>query len=141
MNTSRERNIGWRIDYILANKELKVLQANIYPDIHGSDHCPISALIKLWSAYLILKVTIITKVLYDYSGSFDFYWVIEGHFSKISISKVCYYAIVCSIVVIKLVLWSYTFKIIWWGVWFLNSKVFPVLVIFVCLTLLHYVAH
>jgi exodeoxyribonuclease-3 len=41
---ARDRNIGWRIDYILASKRLipKVKKAEIHPDIFGSDHCPVS---------------------------------------------------------------------------------------------------
>ncbi|MDB5238308.1 MAG: exodeoxyribonuclease [Candidatus Kaiserbacteria bacterium] len=41
---SRERNVGWRIDYFFVSKKLEkhVKAANIHPDIFGSDHCPIS---------------------------------------------------------------------------------------------------
>ena len=41
---SRERNIGWRIDYFLVSASLrdKVIAAEIYPHIMGSDHCPVS---------------------------------------------------------------------------------------------------
>jgi exodeoxyribonuclease-3 len=41
---SRERNIGWRIDYFLVSSALKdkVSDADIYPAVMGSDHCPIS---------------------------------------------------------------------------------------------------
>lgn len=41
---SRERNVGWRIDYILVSKALKnkVKKAQIHPDVMGSDHCPVS---------------------------------------------------------------------------------------------------
>lgn len=40
---ARARNIGWRIDYFFVNKELlpKIKSSKIYPDIFGSDHCPI----------------------------------------------------------------------------------------------------
>ncbi|MGR8980987.1 MAG: exodeoxyribonuclease III [Gammaproteobacteria bacterium] len=40
---ARAKNIGWRIDYILASKALigKVKEAFILPDIFGSDHCPV----------------------------------------------------------------------------------------------------
>lgn len=40
----RERNVGWRIDYMLASPGLAshVRAANIHPDVLGSDHCPIS---------------------------------------------------------------------------------------------------
>ncbi len=41
---SRERNVGWRIDYFLVSKSLKdkVKAAEIHPNQVGSDHCPIS---------------------------------------------------------------------------------------------------
>lgn len=41
---ARERNVGWRIDYILVSKVLKskVHKAEIHPDVMGSDHCPVS---------------------------------------------------------------------------------------------------
>jgi exodeoxyribonuclease-3 len=40
---ARERNTGWRIDYFLVSSTLvdKIKKAVIYPDIMGSDHCPI----------------------------------------------------------------------------------------------------
>ena len=43
MNKVRERNIGWRIDYFIASKRLEanLKNADIHPDILGSDHCPI----------------------------------------------------------------------------------------------------
>ena len=41
---SRERNVGWRIDYWLASKSIasKVKKAEIHADQKGSDHCPVS---------------------------------------------------------------------------------------------------
>ncbi len=41
---ARARNVGWRIDYVLVSKALKpkVKAANIYADVMGSDHCPVS---------------------------------------------------------------------------------------------------
>jgi len=41
---SRERNVGWRIDYFFVDKRImsKVLKAKIHPDVMGSDHCPVS---------------------------------------------------------------------------------------------------
>ena len=41
---ARERNVGWRIDYIFVSEELlsKVKGAQIHTSIYGSDHCPIS---------------------------------------------------------------------------------------------------
>ncbi|MDR3214755.1 MAG: exodeoxyribonuclease III [Bacilli bacterium] len=49
MNKARERNIGWRIDYFCLSDNLKdkLNEASIYPDIMGSDHCPISIEIDL----------------------------------------------------------------------------------------------
>ncbi len=40
---ARERNVGWRIDYILISPALrdKVKSAEILPDVFGSDHCPV----------------------------------------------------------------------------------------------------
>lgn len=44
----RERNIGWRLDYILASDELKkdIVDNQIFADVLGSDHCPICLDIK-----------------------------------------------------------------------------------------------
>lgn len=46
---SRERNIGWRIDYVLVSSilEPKVVDASIHADVMGSDHCPVSIVLKL----------------------------------------------------------------------------------------------
>jgi exodeoxyribonuclease-3 len=40
---SREKNVGWRIDYFFVSKILskKIRQAKILDHIEGSDHCPI----------------------------------------------------------------------------------------------------
>lgn len=45
---ARERNVGWRIDYWLASKTLKdkIKNADIHPDVIGSDHCPVSVELK-----------------------------------------------------------------------------------------------
>jgi exodeoxyribonuclease-3 len=39
----RAQNKGWRIDYINVTENLKdrVKDAEIYPDIKHSDHCPV----------------------------------------------------------------------------------------------------
>jgi exodeoxyribonuclease-3 len=44
---SRERNVGWRIDYFLVSEKLKsrIKQAEIHPKVMGSDHCPTSVTI------------------------------------------------------------------------------------------------
>ena len=43
MGHAREKNVGWRIDYFIVSKSIedKIKEANIYPEIFGSDHCPI----------------------------------------------------------------------------------------------------
>ena len=40
---ARARNIGWRIDYIFVSKKLagKIKSAKIFPEVMGSDHCPV----------------------------------------------------------------------------------------------------
>lgn len=42
---ARERNIGWRIDYIFTSSGIKVNEAFILNEILGSDHCPIGVII------------------------------------------------------------------------------------------------
>ena len=42
---ARAKNVGWRIDYFLGSRALveqRVKAAEIWNDIHGSDHCPVS---------------------------------------------------------------------------------------------------
>ena len=41
---SRERNVGWRIDYFLISQLLsdKISNTEIHNEYYGSDHCPIS---------------------------------------------------------------------------------------------------
>lgn len=43
-SNARARNVGWRIDYFFVSKKLlpKLKKAQIFPEIMGSDHCPIS---------------------------------------------------------------------------------------------------
>lgn len=40
----REKNLGWRIDYFMVSNDIcdKVTDASLYPEVMGSDHCPIS---------------------------------------------------------------------------------------------------
>lgn len=40
----REKNIGWRIDYVLASPGAMeyVRAAEVHPEVRGSDHCPVS---------------------------------------------------------------------------------------------------
>tara|TARA_B100000508_G_scaffold71516_1_gene55715 strand:+ start:2306 stop:3106 length:801 start_codon:yes stop_codon:yes gene_type:complete len=41
---ARERNVGWRIDYVMVSEALTSLlkNARIHPEQMGSDHCPVS---------------------------------------------------------------------------------------------------
>ena len=41
---SRERNVGWRIDYVLVSEALRrsVKKSQIHAEVLGSDHCPVS---------------------------------------------------------------------------------------------------
>ncbi len=45
---ARERNVGWRIDYVLVSEALqdKVDDAFIYNEYFGSDHCPVGVMLK-----------------------------------------------------------------------------------------------
>ena len=39
----REKNVGWRLDYFMANAEFtdRLKGASHRPQIYGSDHCPV----------------------------------------------------------------------------------------------------
>lgn len=41
--SARANNTGWRIDYFLVSRDLdsKIVSASIFPEIMGSDHCPV----------------------------------------------------------------------------------------------------
>lgn len=45
---SRDRNIGWRIDYFIISNELvkRTVDAKIHPETLGSDHCPVLLILK-----------------------------------------------------------------------------------------------
>ena len=49
MRKSREKNVGWRIDYFIVSKSIedKIKEATIYSEILGSDHCPVGLEIKI----------------------------------------------------------------------------------------------
>ena len=49
MGHAREKNIGWRIDYFIVSNDAKtkIQDAYIFPDIYGSDHCPIGLKINI----------------------------------------------------------------------------------------------
>lgn len=46
--SARERNVGWRIDYVLVSKDFmpNIKDSFIMNEIHGSDHCPVGVEIK-----------------------------------------------------------------------------------------------
>lgn len=46
---ARERNVGWRIDYVCVSKSLekKLVDAYILPEVIGSDHCPVAIKIEV----------------------------------------------------------------------------------------------
>ncbi|MFB4186747.1 exodeoxyribonuclease III [Bacillus velezensis] len=46
---AREKNIGWRLDYVIVSDRLKqrIRQAAICADIMGSDHCPVEMTVDL----------------------------------------------------------------------------------------------
>ena len=43
MGGARERNVGWRIDYVMISAALlpRLESASILSDVYGSDHCPV----------------------------------------------------------------------------------------------------
>ena len=49
MGKAREKNIGWRIDYFIVSDSIKnkIKQASIYPEVFGSDHCPVGLEIEI----------------------------------------------------------------------------------------------
>jgi exodeoxyribonuclease-3 len=48
MGTARAKNIGWRIDYFLISPSLRprLKDAFIWPDVMGSDHCPVGIVLE-----------------------------------------------------------------------------------------------
>jgi exodeoxyribonuclease-3 len=45
---ARANNTGWRIDYFLVSDNLqgRIEQASIYPEVMGSDHCPVGLILR-----------------------------------------------------------------------------------------------
>ncbi len=45
---AREKNVGWRIDYFIVSESLRsrLVDAQIYADVFGSDHCPVGLLVE-----------------------------------------------------------------------------------------------
>lgn len=46
---ARQRNIGWRIDYVLVSTDLasRLVAAEIHGEVEGSDHCPVSVVLNI----------------------------------------------------------------------------------------------
>ena len=49
MGKAREKNVGWRIDYFIVSEDMKdrIEEATIYPEVMGSDHCPVGLVVSL----------------------------------------------------------------------------------------------
>ena len=49
MGKAREKNVGWRIDYFIVSSNIKekIKDALIYPEVMGSDHCPVGVVIEI----------------------------------------------------------------------------------------------
>ncbi len=49
MGKAREKNVGWRIDYFIISEKIKdkIIEASIYPEVFGSDHCPVGLEIQI----------------------------------------------------------------------------------------------
>ncbi|MFV0440873.1 MAG: exodeoxyribonuclease III [Lachnospirales bacterium] len=46
---ARENKVGWRIDYFIVSDDLKekLVDAEIYDDVTGSDHCPVELILEI----------------------------------------------------------------------------------------------
>jgi len=49
MGQARTKNVGWRIDYFIVSNSLKgkICEANIMPEVMGSDHCPVGLVLEV----------------------------------------------------------------------------------------------
>lgn len=49
VTNARARNVGWRLDYFFVSRNLlpHVVDADIHPEVLGSDHCPVSLTLAL----------------------------------------------------------------------------------------------
>ncbi|MCS6808477.1 MAG: exodeoxyribonuclease III [Bacteroidota bacterium] len=47
---SRERNIGWRLDYFFVSRDLLpyLQSSSLQPEVQGSDHCPVKLVLRLY---------------------------------------------------------------------------------------------
>ncbi|XP_056396225.1 DNA-(apurinic or apyrimidinic site) endonuclease 2 isoform X2 [Hyla sarda] len=68
---ARQTNYGTRIDYILANRKLveaEFLDSIILPEVEGSDHCPVKALMKCYPLAADKCPSLCTKYLPEFAG-------------------------------------------------------------------------
>ncbi|KAM4018977.1 DNA-(apurinic or apyrimidinic site) endonuclease 2 isoform 2-T2 [Anomaloglossus baeobatrachus] len=68
---ARQTNYGTRIDYILANRKLveaEFLDSIIMPEVEGSDHCPVKALMSCWPLAADKCPSLCTKYLPEFAG-------------------------------------------------------------------------
>ncbi|KAG8554509.1 hypothetical protein GDO81_003813 [Engystomops pustulosus] len=68
---ARQTNYGTRIDYILANRKLveaEFLDSIILPEVEGSDHCPVKALMKCCPLPADKCPSLCTKYLPEFAG-------------------------------------------------------------------------
>ncbi|KAM3911320.1 DNA-(apurinic or apyrimidinic site) endonuclease 2 [Leptodactylus fuscus] len=68
---ARQTNYGTRIDYILANRKLveaDFLDSIIMPEVEGSDHCPVKALLKCCPLTADKCPALCTKYLPEFAG-------------------------------------------------------------------------
>ncbi|XP_053552004.1 DNA-(apurinic or apyrimidinic site) endonuclease 2 [Bombina bombina] len=68
---ARQTNYGTRIDYILGDKGLvqaEFLDSIILPDVEGSDHCPVKAILKCSPIPAIKCPPLCTKYLPEFAG-------------------------------------------------------------------------
>ncbi len=51
---AREKNAGWRIDYWCVSENMPIVDAMIYTDVYGSDHCPVGLIVDEKEAGLLV---------------------------------------------------------------------------------------
>lgn len=51
---AREKNVGWRIDYWCVSENMPIVDAMIYTDVYGSDHCPVGLIVDEKEAGLLV---------------------------------------------------------------------------------------
>ncbi|XP_075705686.1 DNA-(apurinic or apyrimidinic site) endonuclease 2 [Rhinoderma darwinii] len=68
---ARQTNYGTRLDYILGNRKLveaEFLDSIIMPEVEGSDHCPVKALMKCFPLAADKCPSLCTKYLPEFAG-------------------------------------------------------------------------